>query len=126
MKRLWLKGFIFYKRHTMSVYLGVMSFWLVSLSVCVFLSLLHPTIVTYNPSHTIHLFSKEMAEARLSASETKQLSQRFSHVLKETLLHYAKVHQVTILKNDEAIVSEKDITAEIEKQLSQNMREGNK
>jgi type-F conjugative transfer system protein TrbI len=123
MKRLWLKGFIFYKRHTMSVYLGAISFWLASLSVCVFLSLLHPTIVTYNPSHTIHLFSKEMAEAHLNAMETKQLSKRFSQGLKATLLHYAHLHHVTILKNDGAIVSEKDITPEIEEALANRMQD---
>jgi type-F conjugative transfer system protein TrbI len=112
----------FYQQQPVHCWLGAVGFWLTSLSVMVFLSLPRPSVVTYNAAHTIRLFSKEIAAAQLKPKQMKQLSQQFSHELKTTLMQYAHHHHVTILKNDDIIVSQKDITSEIEQQLAKNMQ----
>lgn len=107
--------------------IGTVLFICLSVLVGMSLSLLTPLrVVTYDPTHTIHAFSKNAALHHLPPEKLKALSQRFSHVLEETLKTYAKVHHVVILKPQEVIVAEGDITPEIEQLVSQHMKEENK
>ena len=80
-------------------------------------------VVTYNPTHTIHEFSKNAAAHHLSPEKLKALSQRFSRVLEETLKTYASTHHVVILKPQDVMVAQGDITTDIEQLVSQNMKE---
>lgn len=80
-------------------------------------------VVTYDVNHTLKLFTKEIAYHHLTPTQLKIVSKRFTATLEATLKNYAKVHHAVILKTSFVVASDKDITFEIEKELSQNMKE---
>lgn len=82
-------------------------------------------VVTYDVNHTLKLFTKEIAHHHLTPTQLKIVSKRFSQTLESTLKTYADEHNVVILKASLVVASNDDITPDIEKELSQRMKEGN-
>ena len=77
-------------------------------------------VVSFDLKGATNLFVRQVAEAKLTQVQQKQVTQRFSKVLKQTLSDYAKAHSITILVKGAAIEGQ-DITAHIEQQVAKKM-----
>ena len=89
---------------------------------CLHIALNHraASIVSFDLKGATTLFITQVAAAKLPQAQQKQVTQRFSKVLKQTLHDYAKVHSVTILVKG-AVIEGQDITAYIEQQVANKM-----
>ena len=89
---------------------------------CLHIALQHrvASIVSFDLKGATTLFITQVAAAKLPQVQQKQLTQRFSKVLKQTLHDYAKAHSITILVKG-AVIEGQDITAHIEQQVANKM-----
>lgn len=79
-------------------------------------------VVSFDLKGATKLFVKQVSSAHLSKAKQALLAKRFSRVLKQTLIEYAKAHNLIILVKG-AVLAGPDITPQIERQVALNMGE---